>query len=248
MKLNCDMGESYGAWRMGAEAEVMPWVDQANIACGFHAGDPHVMVQTIKLAQQHNVQIGAHPGYNDKLGFGRRSIAHSDEQITQLVCYQIGALDALCALHGQCVEYVKPHGALYNDMMDNINVFAAIVTALASYKAPLALMILARPDLQAYQQIADKAGIRLLFEAFADRAYDKAGYLVSRSEQGAVLSEATAIKKQVQQIVTQHSITSINGNELKMQVDSICVHGDNPVAILLVEQLQQLLSASGKVK
>jgi UPF0271 protein len=242
MKLNCDMGESYGAWEIGADQDVMPWVNQANIACGFHAGDPDVMAQTIQLAIKYNVQIGAHPGYNDKQGFGRRSIAHCYAQITHLVCYQVGALNALCALQGKPLEYVKPHGALYNDMMADIRIFAAIIDALVSFKTPLALMILARPDLQAYHKIAEQAGIKLILEAFADRAYDETGHLVARSQKGAVLNSAELIKKQVKQLIDRQTVSTRNGKEIKLKVDTICVHGDNAAGILLVKQLQHLLT------
>ncbi|MFT6985053.1 MAG: UPF0271 protein [Psychromonas sp.] len=242
MKLNCDMGESYGAWEMGADQDVMPWVNQANIACGFHAGDPDVMVQTVQLAKKYNVQIGAHPSYNDKQGFGRRSIAHCYSQITPLVCYQVGALNALCSLHGKPLEYVKPHGALYNDMMADINIFTAIIDALVSFEIPLALMILARPDLQEYQKIAEQAGIKLIFEAFADRAYDESGYLVARSQPGAVLNHADLIKKQVKQLIDRQTVSTLSGNEIKLKVDSICVHGDNSAGILLIQELQLLLT------
>ncbi|WP_354623437.1 5-oxoprolinase subunit PxpA [Psychromonas sp. MME2] len=241
MKLNCDMGESYGAWNMGADAQVMPYIDQANIACGFHAGDPDVMSVTIALAKQYQVQIGAHPAYHDMQGFGRRSIAHSPAQITRLICYQVGALDALCALHGTQLAYVKPHGALYNDMMVDIGLFSAIIDALASFKQPLALMILARPDLQAYQKIAASAGVTLLYEAFADRAYDDQGYLLSRKEPGALLSDPALIKKQVQLLIDEQRVISVSGESIKLPVDTICVHGDNPVAIHLISELRQLI-------
>ena len=241
MKLNCDMGESFGSWVIGADADVMPYIDQANIACGFHAGEPDVMVKTIKLAKKQQVQIGAHPGYNDKQGFGRRSIKHCYLQITHLVCYQVGALKGLCELHDVTLEYVKPHGALYNDMMADINIFKAIIDALTAFKKPLALMILARPDLQNYQKIAQQAGIKLIYEAFADRAYDDQGYLVSRTIAGAVLKDKQLILQQVKQLASKQTVQTINGKQIKLQVDSVCVHGDNSEAILLIRQLQQLL-------
>lgn len=241
MKLNCDMGESFGSWVIGADADVMPYIDQANIACGFHAGEPDVMVKTIKLAKKQQVQIGAHPGYNDKQGFGRRSIKHCYLQITHLVCYQVGALKGLCDLHDATLDYVKPHGALYNDMMADINIFKAIIDALTAFKKPLALMILARPDLQNYQKIAQQAGIKLIYEAFADRAYDDQGYLLSRTIAGAVLKDKQLILQQVKQLASKQTLQTINGKQIKLQVDSVCVHGDNSEAILLIQQLQQLL-------
>ncbi|WP_372881461.1 5-oxoprolinase subunit PxpA [Psychromonas sp.] len=244
MKLNCDMGEGYGSWEIGMDQDVMPWVNQANIACGFHAGDPDVMVRTIKLAKLHNVQIGAHPGYNDKQGFGRRSIQHSYAQITHLVCYQVAALEALCRLQGTQLEYVKPHGALYSDMMLDVKIFMAIANAITSFGYPLKLMILARPDLQKYQDIANQMGIELILEAFADRAYDDSGHLAHRSQPGAVLSDAELIKSQVKQLLDRQTVNTISGRELQLKVDSICVHGDNHSAILMIKQLHQLLSVA----
>lgn len=235
------MGESFGCWEIGADATVMPYIDQANIACGFHAGDPDVMVSTIKLAKEQQVQIGAHPGYDDKKGFGRRSIEHSSEQITYLVTYQVGALKALCELHNVTLDYIKPHGALYNDMMSNITVFKAIVDALSAFEKPLALMILARPDLQNYKTIAQQAGIKLIYEVFADRAYDAQGYLLSRNIAGSVLKEQAQIIEQVQGLVDKQTIKTVDGKEIKLQADSICVHGDNAQSIAVIKQLRQLL-------
>ncbi len=181
MKLNCDMGESFGDWIIGADEQVMPFVDQANIACAFHAGDPDVMVKTILLAKQFDVEIGAHPGYQDLVGFGRRSIPHTMDEISELVCYQVGALQALCRYHHTSVGYVKPHGALYNDMMANIDVFNAVAQAVAEFNIPL--MILSSSDNQQYLDIADDHDLPLLFEAFADRAYLNNGQLAPRDNE-----------------------------------------------------------------
>ncbi|MGF1685497.1 5-oxoprolinase subunit PxpA [Photobacterium japonica] len=246
MKLNCDMGESFGCWSMGNDAAVMPWVDMANIACGFHASDPENMAATIALAVFRHVDIGAHPGYDDKVGFGRRSIPHSAAAITALVAYQVGALDALCQLQGAAVTYVKPHGALYNDMMQNETVYQAILSAVAGLNqhrsAPLALMILARVDNQAYQQWADEQGVPLLFEAFADRAYDDEGLLVPRSQPNAVYHDPTQIRQQVA-LLARGTVRTLSGNFLILQVDTVCVHGDNDASIALVKTLSEDLRA-----
>ena len=184
--LNCDIGESFGSWTMGLDAEVMPFIDCANIACGFHAGDPQIMRKTVALALEHDVQIGAHPAYQDLAGFGRRSMAYTAQALQDLLHYQIGALDGICRAQGTRVSYVKPHGALYNDMMANPEQLRAVVRAVAAYDASLPLMLMATRDNSAAQAIGDACGVTLWFEAFADRAYDAAGHLVSRQLPGAV--------------------------------------------------------------
>ncbi|MGF1727002.1 5-oxoprolinase subunit PxpA [Photobacterium nomapromontoriensis] len=242
MKLNCDMGESFGCWKMGNDAAVMPWVDMANIACGFHASDPDNMTATIKLAIMHKVEIGAHPGYDDKLGFGRRTIAHTSVAITSLVAYQVGALEALCQLQGASVNYVKPHGALYNDMMADTDIFCAILAAVAGLNqhraTPLKLMILARGSNQHYQQLAMAMHVELLYEAFADRAYDDSGMLVARHVAGAVYHDSQQIRAQVAKLA-QGGVMTVTGKQLALQVDTVCVHGDNDESIATVKALYE---------
>ena len=245
MKLNCDMGESFGSWTMGKDADVMPYIDMANIACGFHASDPDHMAKTIQLAVEDNVAIGAHPGYDDKSGFGRRSIPHSAEEITRLVAYQIGALDALCQLYGGGVSYVKPHGALYNDMMAQPWIFEAILSAVSDlnqYRTPpLKLMILARRNNQHYIGLAAQRDVELLFEGFADRAYDSEGFLVPRSQAGSVYHDSQRIRQQVAELA-KGRITTIDGKTLTLDVDTVCVHGDNDESIAVVRQLAEDLA------
>jgi len=236
------MGESFGNWKMGEDEQVMPWVDMANIACGFHASDPHVMSKTIKLAIHFNTRIGAHPGYFDMQGFGRRSIPHLPQQITELVTYQVGALKALCQFHNTDVEYVKPHGALYNDMMSNMEIFKAVIEAVSSFNLPL--MILATGDNQKYLDIADNYDVPLLFEAFADRAYLADGKLAPRSRENSVLSNADDIFNQVMQLANFGSVTSIDGTVLAIEADTVCVHGDNPQSIALIQKISQALNSA----
>ncbi|PNH95394.1 5-oxoprolinase subunit PxpA [Vibrio diazotrophicus] len=241
MKLNCDLGESFGSWVTGMDDEVMPYVDMANIACGFHASDPDVMAKTIQSAVRHGVTIGAHLGYDDKKGFGRRSIPHTHSELKNLVAYQLGAMMGMCLLYGAKVEYIKPHGALYNDMMSNVAVYKAIVECISQAKIGLPLMILAKVDNEEYQAIAEEAGVGLLFEAFADRAYTNEGTLSSRSLPGSVHHDPQLIIKQVEQLVTQGTVTTIDGKELSLKVDTICVHGDNPESINTVQQLRKVI-------
>jgi UPF0271 protein len=242
MKLNCDLGESYGNWTTGMDDAVMPFIDMANIACGFHASDPDVMAMTIQSALQHGVMIGAHPGYDDKKGFGRRSIAHTDSELKNMLSYQVGAMLGMCQLYGAKMEYIKPHGALYNDMMSDERVFRAIVDTIdqAAYNVPL--MILAKADNQRYQSIADDAGVALLFEAFADRAYTTQGTLVSRTCAGSVYHDPQRIINQVKQLLTYGTVTTIDGQSIALQADTVCVHGDNHESVAVIEQLRKVIS------
>ncbi|PRQ61320.1 hypothetical protein BWR16_16170 [Vibrio sp. V01_P9A10T6] len=237
--LNCDMGESFGAWQMGADELVMPWIDMANIACGFHASDPHVMSRTIELAIQFDVMIGAHPGYPDLQGFGRRSMSFSEEEICELLIYQIGALKALCESKNAEISYVKPHGALYNDMMRDKSVFRAVVDAVSCFNVPL--MILASGNNQDYLDIADIYDVPLLFEAFADRTYLANGMLTPRGQANAVLTNEEAIINQIKQLVDYGKVTSSDGFVIPIEADTICVHGDNPAAIELIEKIRLCL-------
>jgi UPF0271 protein len=236
--LNCDIGESYGAWTMGLDAEVMPFIDCANIACGFHAGDPSVMRKTVALALSHNVTVGAHPAYPDLVGFGRRSMVCSAQEIQDLLHYQIGALDGICRAQGGRVSYVKPHGAMYNDMMANPAQLRAVIEGVARYNAELPLMVLAMRDNSAAQAIADEFGVTLWFEAFADRAYDSVGRLVSRNLPGAVHHDPDTIIAQALTLSRREALTASDGSELLLAADTLCVHGDNASSIAAVQQIR----------
>lgn len=240
--LNCDIGESFGAWTMGLDAEIMPFIDCANIACGFHAGDPSVMRKTVGLALKHDVMIGAHPAYPDLVGFGRRSMACSPQEIQDLLHYQIGALAGVCRAQGGEVRYVKPHGALYNDMMANPAQLRAVVEAIARYDDQLPLMLLAMRDNSGAQAIADEFGIKLWFEAFADRAYDGAGRLVSRQLPGAVHHEPELIIAQAIRFSRGEPLQASDGSELFLSPDTLCVHGDNASSVAAVQRIRAALS------
>jgi UPF0271 protein len=242
MKLNCDLGESFGAWTVGLDNEVMPHIDQANLACGFHGGDPLVMQKTIALAKQNQVSIGAHPSYPDLVGFGRRSMQCSSEEIIAFVHYQLAALDGMAHVQGLSVDYVKPHGALYNDMMKKPEVLEAILKAIQQYPKNLALMLQATSALADHKAIAKNFKVELYAEAFADRAYDDQGLLVSRAEKGAVLARE-AMLSQVKQIIEQGSVTTLTGKQLKLDVDSLCVHGDNLEAVQAIRDIKALVTS-----
>jgi len=241
MKLNCDLGESFGAWTMGLDTKVMPYINQANIACGYHAGDPLVMQKTLALAKEQQVSIGAHPSYPDLVGFGRRSLECSTEEIIALMHYQIAALDGMATVQGLSIDYVKPHGALYNDMMKKPKVFEAILTALLKYPKKLALMLQATPEIDDYKKKAHRLGLTIYGEAFADRCYDDEGRLLSRSETGAVLTRA-AMLAQVKQLAEQGTITTISGKVIQLTVDSLCVHGDNLEGVQAIAEIKALIS------
>lgn len=244
MKLNCDLGESYGPWRMGQDEHVMPLIDMANVACGFHAADPMVIRQTVALAARHQVEVGAHPSYHDIVGFGRRSIAHSPEEIQALMLYQLGALEGLCRAEGLLLSYVKPHGALNNDMMRDATILRAVMEAVRTYRANLPLMIPVTTHYKRHQELAGQVGIPLLLEAFADRAYDDEGQLVSRKLEGAVHHDPQRIVDQALSFATRGGMTSINGQWLELPADSLCVHGDNDSALAAVRAIRDALQSA----
>jgi UPF0271 protein len=240
--LNCDLGESYGSWTMGRDAAVMPHIDQANIACGFHAGDPLVMQKTLALAKQHNVMVGAHPAYPDLVGFGRRSMNCSHDEIVAMVSYQLSAIDGMAKSQGIDIAYVKPHGALYNDMMSKDSVRSAIMQAIADYHRPIKLTLLATNEAAAHTAEAKQAGIELLFEAFADRRYDDDGKLLARSQPGAVHNREKMLA-QVAQICEHGTVTSVSGKTLDLSPDTLCVHGDNDEGISAIIDIRALINA-----
>ncbi len=239
MKLNCDLGESFGMWKMGLDEQVMPHIDMANIACGFHAGDADVMANTLALAKQHKVMIGAHPSYPDKQGFGRRSMTMSEKELTNCLHYQIAAIDGMAAIHGLTLEYVKPHGALYNDMMRDEQILNIVMRAVVSYAKPLKLMILATNQAAKHKRQAAELQLELILEAFADRQYTDEGKLVSRALAGSV-HDKQALIAQVKQLIEHGTVTTRSGQQLALHADSLCVHGDNEAGIALIQNIQAL--------
>tara|TARA_B110000091_G_scaffold41604_1_gene45055 strand:+ start:2026 stop:2760 length:735 start_codon:yes stop_codon:yes gene_type:complete len=239
--LNCDLGESFGAWKMGLDDQVMPFIDQANVACGFHAGDPIVMKRTLLSAKRHNVVVGAHPSYPDLAGFGRRSMNLPPVEIIAIVQYQIAALAGMANNIDTPITYVKPHGALYNDMMANGHIRSAVMQAIAESHVPLAFMLQATPDAETHREEAKMFGLELMFEAFADRCYDDNGALLSRSKEGAVHSKEKMLA-QVTQLKNDGSVTTISGHRLELQADSLCVHGDNIDGVNAIEEIRQIIN------
>lgn len=239
IKLNCDMGESFGLWTMGSDAEVMPHIDMANIACGFHASDPLTMHKTVQLAMQYQVSIGAHPSYPDLLGFGRREMQLSADELQTALVYQIAALQGICELNHTTLTYVKPHGALYNKMMRDEATLTTIMQSIKAYCPELPLVVMATPEAEYIQQQADRIGISVLFEAFVDRAYDDQGRLVARAVEGAVHQSMARIEQQITQIIEQGSVTSLSGKVIPIVVDTLCIHGDGVHALEIAKHLSR---------
>ena len=240
MNLNCDLGEDVDGQGTEHDAQLMPFIDQANIACGFHAGDAWVASNVLDMAAKHCVTIGAHPSYPDRKNFGRKSLQLEPQELIANLHYQIGGLDALVKGKGLVLSYVKPHGALYNDMIIDADLRYTVMQATASYSTDLSLMILSTSSFAEHKVEADKLGIKLLAEAFADRCYDDDGHLLSREHTGAVHDEP-AILSQVRQLIEKGSVLTRSGTELFLAVDSICMHGDNPAATNTIARVSEIV-------
>jgi len=240
--LNSDLGESLGAWRMGDDAAMLGIVSSANVACGFHAGDPAGILRTLRQAQANGVVVGAHVGYRDLIGFGRRNMDVESADLIADVIYQIGALKGLAAAAGTTVRYVKPHGALYNTIAHDARQANDVITAICEVDPSLILVGLAGSPLLRWAQ---EQGLRVVAEAFADRAYTSSGALVSRREPGAVLHDAELIAQRMLRLVGDGVVQAIDGSTVAIQADSICVHGDNPDAVAIARQLRAHLIQAG---
>jgi len=238
--LNSDMGESFGVYTLGCDADAMPYVTSANIACGFHASDPSNMVKTVRLAKKHGVAIGAHPSFPDLVGFGRRAMAASPEEIKADVMYQIGALWAICQAEGVKMQHVKAHGALYNVAEKDPAVAAAIAEAVKAVDPSLYVVCLANSPMVA---AAQKVGARYVEEAFADRAYTSQGTLVPRKQAGSVIHDVQAVADRVLSMVKNKCVTSIDGTVIPISAQTICVHGDTPGAVEMIKTIRARLAA-----
>ena len=242
MDLNSDMGESFGAWTMGDDAAMLEIVSSANIACGFHAGDPAGMLDTLRAAAARGVAVGAHVGYRDLAGFGRRAMNVDARDLTAEVIYQIGALDGLARAAGTRVTYVKPHGALYNTIAQGGTQAEAVIAAIRAYDANLPLMALAGAPLIARAQ---QAGLTVTPEAFADRAYLPDGQLVARSAPGAVLHDPDLIAQRMLRLAREGVIAAQDGSLVPIAAQSICVHGDSPGAVAIARRIRAVFDAEG---
>lgn len=236
--LNCDMGEGFGVYTLGHDEAAMPFVTSINVACGFHASDPSNMLHTVRLAKMHQVAVGAHPSFPDLVGFGRRNLAASPEEIRADTIYQIGALWAICRSEGVRLQHVKPHGALYNMAAADIRIAGAIAEAIQAVDPGLFMVCLGKSEMV---EAAKKAGARYVEEAFADRAYTNEGTLVPRSKLGAVIHDIDLVAERVLSMVKDHKITSIDGVEVPVVAQTICVHGDTPGAVEMIKLIRKRL-------
>jgi 5-oxoprolinase (ATP-hydrolysing) subunit A len=240
--LNCDLGEGFGAWEMGNDAAMIDLATSVNIACGFHAGDADTMRKTVGLAKARGVSIGAHPGYRDLHGFGRRPVVGlSSAEIENLVAYQIGALQAIASMAGHKVTHVKAHGALSNVACDDDMTARAIASAIKAVDRSLIFVVLANSRLVT---AGDAAGLSMAHEIFADRAYEDDGSLMSRRKPGAVLHDPAAIAQRVVRMVQDGAVTSVSGKVIKMRMDTVCIHGDTPGAVEIGRGVRQALKAN----
>ncbi|OKY27399.1 5-oxoprolinase subunit PxpA [Thalassotalea sp. PP2-459] len=236
--LNCDLGEKVHH----NDALLMPYIDQANIACGLHASDPQTIDHTIKLAIKNKVYIGAHPSYPDKENFGRKTMVLPQNSLEAVLHYQLAAFAQLCKINDGQLRYVKPHGALYNDMMKDLDIFTVICQVINNLFTDVSLMIQALPEMSKFQQVAAKYNISLITEAFADRNYQDSGLLVPRTQANATIHDATHIQQNIAQLLKTGKLLSVSGQALPITVDSLCIHGDNQHAVTLVKQIRQLLN------
>jgi len=245
--LNCDMGESFGAYTIGMDDAVIKHITSANIACGFHAGDPLVMDRTVKLAVEHNVAVGAHPGYPDLQGFGRRNMDCTLEEVRQYVVYQIGALQAFCAANGTRMRHVKPHGNLYNTAAVNEDIARVIAEAIASVDSELMYVALSSTKEDFMTSIARDVGLTVVYEAFPDRAYTSDGTLLSRRLPGAVVRDARVVAERALMMAKEGKVIAVDGTPVDLDIQTLCVHGDTPMAVELVKAIREELEANGIV-
>ncbi len=236
--LNCDLGESFGAYKIGLDGEVIPYISSANIACGFHASDPVVMAHTVAMAKEHGCSVGAHPGFPDLMGFGRRQMQITPEEAKDYIIYQVGALAAFCRSQEIRMHHVKPHGALYNMAAVDYSLARAVCEGIYVVDPELVLLGLAGSELL---KAAEDTGLRYASEVFADRAYNEDGTLVSRKLPGAVITDEELAVQRVLRMVNVQKVTSITGQDITIRPDSICVHGDNQKALQFVQKIRDAL-------
>ncbi|WP_153017212.1 LamB/YcsF family protein [Alkalihalobacillus trypoxylicola] len=240
--LNCDLGEGYGPYKIGRDEEIIPLVSSVNIACGYHAGDHSVMAKTIKMAKKHQVSIGAHPGYPDLQGFGRRFIPMKSEEIFDMLVYQIGAISSMCKAYGTSLEHVKPHGALYNLASVNPSVAEAIVQAIKAVDHSLILFGLSGSVLS---KIGEEHGLCVAHEVFADRTYQNNGMLTPREQKNAVITDVEMASKRIKELISNGEMPTVSGKKIPLKVDTICVHGDEDKAFIFLKKLRSQLVSQG---
>lgn len=240
--LNSDLGESFGRYTLGCDDQIIPLITSANVACGYHAADPVVMDTTISRAKAAGIQVGAHPGFPDLMGFGRRNMAVSNEEAKAYTLYQLGALDAFCRVKGMRLQHVKPHGAMYNMAAKDYELSRAICQAVKEYDPELIILGLSGSETL---RAAKDLGLRVAEEVFADRAYEEDGSLVNRRKEGAMITDEGLAISRVIRMVKEQKVTSITGKDIAIQADSICVHGDGAKSLAFVDKIRKALQAEG---
>lgn len=240
--LNSDLGESFGRYTLGMDDKIIPLITSANVACGYHASDPVVMGKTIALAKEAGIRVGAHPGFPDLMGFGRRNMAVSPQEATAYTTYQLGALDAFCRSYGVKMQHVKPHGAFYNMAAKDYELSKAICEAIAEFDKNLIVLALSGGELA---HAAKDMGLRTALEVFADRAYEEDGSLVNRRKEGAMITDEEEAIARVVRMIKEKKVTAITGKEIPIQADSVCVHGDGAKALAFVERIRETLTREG---
>ena len=240
--LNSDLGESFGPWKMADDAALLDIVSSANIACGFHAGDPAGILKVLEAAKDRGVVVGAHVGYRDLVGFGRRNMDPTSDELIADTIYQIGALKALASVAGSAVRYVKPHGALYNTIAHDERQARDVIAAIRQLDNRLAVVALSGSQ---FVGQARSAGLKVICEAFADRAYNRDGSLVSRRHPGAVIHDSREVCARMLRLVQEGRVTAIDGTDIVIKAQSICVHGDSPDAVAMARSLRETFSTQG---
>ena len=240
--LNSDLGESFGNYKIGCDELVIPLISSANVACGYHASDPVVMRQTIHMAAESGIGIGAHPGFPDLMGFGRRNIAVTPSEAKDYTTYQLGALSAFCRAQGVALQHVKPHGAMYNMAGKDYALAKAICEAIREFDDNLIVMALSGGELL---HAAKDMGLRAASEVFADRAYEEDGSLVNRKKPGAMITDEDEAIARVVRMIREKKVTAITGKDIPIEADSVCVHGDGPKALAFVTKIRETLAAEG---
>ncbi len=242
--LNSDLGEHFGAWSIGDDSAVMKYVTSANVACGFHAGDPQAMLRTVELAVESGVAVGAHPGHPDLVGFGRRNMAVKPEEVYAGCLYQIGALRAISNSRGVSLQHVKPHGALYNQCASDLSLALAAAEAVRDAGGGLILMGLAN---SCFAEAAEMTGVPFAAEVFADRAYLPDGKLAPRSMEGAVIHDPSEVARRVLEMVTKGVVTAVDGSQVQLKPHSVCLHGDTPEAVENARLIRKALEGAGVI-
>lgn len=240
--VNSDLGESFGRYTLGMDADILPLVSSANVACGYHASDPLVMNKTIAMAKEAGVRVGAHPGFPDLMGFGRRNMDVSPAEAKAYTLYQLGALDAFCKAHGVKMQHVKPHGAMYNMAGKDYALSKAICEAIYEYDKDLIVMALSGGELV---HAAEDMGLKVAREVFADRGYEEDGSLVNRRKEGAMITDENEAIARVVRMIKEQKVTAITGKDIPIKADSVCVHGDGVKALAFVKKIRETLTAEG---